>query len=132
MESKNLNYKKYLKYKNKYLNLMNQINGGGEEYIIKKNKDNDITIIDNISKINNTTFHDQKVTKLVDVYCEVLATLLLNNLINEAITFYTTIVLLDSEIAAKVDAEIDSLEEKQVLKDFKVGVQKFKNKQINN
>jgi hypothetical protein len=31
MQRKNLNYQKYLKYKNKYLNLRNQIGGNDEE-----------------------------------------------------------------------------------------------------
>ena len=31
MQRKNLNYQKYLKYKNKYLNLRNQIGGGDDE-----------------------------------------------------------------------------------------------------
>jgi len=54
MQSKNLNYEKYLKYKNKYLNLMNQIGGGPIDDSIGINVCHTDSIINkNIIKFNN-------------------------------------------------------------------------------
>ena len=84
MPVKDLYYQKYLKYKNKYLNLCNQVGGGG--YSILKtdntitiyyegNDDNTKTInktrimIDNLSnELNNPNIHTIKLEKVMDYY----------------------------------------------------------------
>lgn len=62
------------------------------------------------------------VQKLSNSYCDILATLLLNNLTDKAIEFYKSIVLLDKRVAIKVLQEFTELEEKPVLIEFIAGI----------
>jgi hypothetical protein len=134
MQNKNLNYEKYLKYKNKYLNLMNQIVGGrgdGDKSCIKitpaDNSDDIITV--NINIFNNNlngifqSFQLEEnenniVVELTNFYCGILCTFLLNNLEEDAILFYKTVVSKNEEVANAVLEEFRNVTLNDVVTRF--------------
>ncbi len=138
MQNKNLNYEKYLKYKNKYLNLMNQIGGAGDD---DKSciKITPALSSDNIIKVNikifnnnlNDIFNSFKskenniVVELTNFYCGILATFLLNNLMNDAISFYNTVVLPNPNVAIAVLEEFDTLAPNSVLTEFRDSIDRI-------
>ena len=77
MPVKDLYYQKYLKYKNKYLNLCNQLGGGGFSITTTTTTTKDDTIIIDytektsdflVEKLNNPNIHTIKLEKVMDYY----------------------------------------------------------------